>query len=62
MRTVVHAYTLSIFSRQNEKLCGVRSGSPLVTGHIEGMTCGRCLRIIRRSKKLTAAYSGKEAR
>lgn len=55
----VHAYILSTLAsdRLNEKLCGETRGSPYVTGHIHRMTCGRCLRIIRNSQKLSVAYS-----
>jgi hypothetical protein len=60
MKNVVHAYTMSeVLPKRdlNSKLCGARGGSPYCTGHIKDMTCGNCLRIIRRSTKLCRAYS-----
>lgn len=54
----IHAYVLnSVLPKRglNDILCGAKGG--YTTGHICGMTCGNCLRIIRNSTKLCRAYS-----
>jgi len=58
----IHAYTLtSVHPRErwNGVVCGSRGGRDglVVTGHISGMTCNACLKIISQNPKLKAAYS-----
>ena len=54
---VVHAWS---HKKLNGFLCGKRGGSPLVTGHFSGITCGNCRRIILNSEHLRTYYKIKE--
>lgn len=51
--TIVHTWS---HKQLNGFLCGKHGGSPITTGHFEGITCGNCRRIILRSKKLRDFY------